>query len=362
MPVLDPKRLVQERAGAIEAFHAAAGLAQAELDVSGGVDSAVVLGLLVKALGAKKVTAVYMGIDSSAASLARAREVTGAFGVPLVELNLTAHFNALWASMVDAWLATAPAAPWWGGPGLRDNRDRMAYTLKERLEKDPTIRGSFRSCLRAPVGRGLNRIAGGGIRHGTGNEDEDRFLRFYQKGGDGEVDTNPIAMLSKGEVYQLAIALDVPRTIVEAVPSPDLWGNGDAHNDEAELASWAGVPFTYSRVDPATGAYRTVGTIERVARLLDQPWGWGEAVCAADVLFSDSALTNAALNELVLLACASNCFTGDFDHTDIADFLVAARRVERQTRHKVNPNIPMLGTRSALVESGILTNNLANGE
>ena len=71
--------------------------------------------------------------------------------------------------------------------------------------------------------------AGGGIRHGTGNECEDRFLRFYQKGGDGEVDTNPIAMLSKGEVFQLARGLGVPQRVLQALPSPDLWGVGEQH-------------------------------------------------------------------------------------------------------------------------------------
>ena len=43
-------------------------------------------------------------------------------------------------------------------------------------------------------------MTGNGLRHGTGNECEDRWLRFYQKGGDGEVDSNPIAMLSKGGI------------------------------------------------------------------------------------------------------------------------------------------------------------------
>ena len=92
--------------------------------------------------------------------------------------------------------------------GMREALTAAGYDgaeLDTRVAKDPTILGSIRSCIRAPIGRGFNRMTGGGIRHGTGNECEDRFLRFYQKGGDGEVDTNPIAMLSKGEVYQVAL-------------------------------------------------------------------------------------------------------------------------------------------------------------
>jgi NH3-dependent NAD+ synthetase len=106
--------------------------------------------------------------------------------------------------------------------------------IQDRMKGDPTIMGSIRSTLRAPWGRAANRLSGGGIRHGTGNEDEDRVLRFYQKGGDGEVDSNPISMLSKGEVFQLGIALGVPRSILSARPSPDLWGVGEEHNDEED--------------------------------------------------------------------------------------------------------------------------------
>src|SRR5690606_15604020 len=141
-----------------------------------------------------------------------------------------------------------------------------AATLDARIVKDPTILGSIRSCLRAPVGRGFNRMTGSGIRHGTGNECEDRWLRFYQKGGDGEVDTNPIAMLAKGEVYQLGRALEVPRSIIDALPSPDLHGVGDTHNDEDEIRAMSGVDWTYSRIDWDTGAYVRVGTIELLSR------------------------------------------------------------------------------------------------
>ena len=84
--------------------------------------------------------------------------------------------------------------------------------VQKAVEEGPfNVLGSIRSCLRAPIGRGFNRMRGGGIRHGTGNECEDRWLRFYQKGGDGEVDSNPIDMLAKGEVYQLAHHLKLPR-------------------------------------------------------------------------------------------------------------------------------------------------------
>ncbi|HLT35080.1 MAG TPA: NAD(+) synthase, partial [Enhygromyxa sp.] len=245
MPVLDPQALLEERVTAIRRFHEHVRNDRAELDLSGGVDSATLLGLLVRALGPDKIVTVFTGIHSSTGSRDRAREVAAAFGVPLVEIDITRQFDELIAIMRAALVEAGYDAD----------------EIEARIRRDPTVLGSIRSCLRAPIGRGFNRLTGGGIRHGTGNECEDRWLRFYQKGGDGEVDTNPIAMLSKGETYQLAKVLGVPRSIIDATPSPDLHGVGDQHNDEDEIRALTGVEWTYSRIDVETGQYTRVGTI-----------------------------------------------------------------------------------------------------
>lgn len=323
MPVLDTTALIENRVNAIKAFHEKNGLDRAELDVSGGIDSAVVLMLLARALGPDKVTAVYSSIQSSEASLQRARLVAEAAGVRLVELDLGPTYNAL----VEECLRAAEAAGY--------HRSDM----EAHMGADFSVKGSLRSCLRAPVGRFMNRLTRGGIRHGTGNEDEDRWLRFYQKGGDGEVDTNPVAMLSKGEVYQLAVALGVPREIIEALPTPDLWGVGESHNDEEELTKISGVEWTYSRVDPETGKYLRVGSIERMSRFLDDEFPFD----------SWTAEKNATIDDLLPRA-------EKFGLT--RKHLESAQHWERITRHKWNPNCPSLGEREDLVEAGIITDEL----
>jgi NH3-dependent NAD+ synthetase len=184
----------------------------------------------------------------------------------------------------------------------------------------------------------------GGIRHGTGNECEDRWLRFYQKGGDGEVDTNPIAMLSKGETYQLAKVLGVPRSIIEALPSPDLHGVGEQHNDEDEIRAMSGVDWTYSRIDVETGRYTRVGTIEMLSRFLD----------LHPELLRDGDLPEQELERLA--NAAEPLFQRR--HAVVVTFLESARALEKMTRHKANPNIPSLGERSNLVQRGILSNEL----
>ena len=73
MPVINPEGLVQNRVRAIQEFHNNVGIPRAQLDVSGGIDSAVMLALLQRALGKDNITAVYSGIQSSQDSKERAQ-------------------------------------------------------------------------------------------------------------------------------------------------------------------------------------------------------------------------------------------------------------------------------------------------
>jgi NH3-dependent NAD+ synthetase len=342
MPVIEPESLIDERAAAIRRYHEDTGVERAQLDVSGGVDSAVMAGLLALALGPEAVVLSHTTIDTDAAQTRRAEDLAASIGCRLA----IGEFTETYRLALSELMRSLDAAGY----------DREE--IEERLKLDPTVEGSIRSTLRAPIGRAYNRLTGGGIRHGTGNECEDRFLRFYQKGGDGEVDTNPIAMLSKTEVYQLALAiagrLDAREgygPIIGAVPSPDLWGTGDGHTDEGELLTWTGAPFTYGRLDAESGRIVSFGTIEMVCRFVDSQEDRAR-------LFDDS-LTDADLDALVESARTERArrFPGVEPGT-IGVLLRAARRIERTTRHKMNPNIPALGCRAELLEQGILSDEL----
>lgn len=337
MPVLNIEALIENRCDAIRQYHEDANLPRAELDVSGGIDSAVMLVLLAKALGPENITAVYSKINSSSESGQRAQAVADVAGVRLCRVAATGPYNVL----VDAAMAALEEA----GYDIAE--------IKARCEKDPTIMGSLRSCLRAPLGRFMGRLTGNALRHGTGNEDEDRWLRFYQKGGDGEVDTNPLAMLSKGEVYQLAVGLRVPEEIITCMPTPDLQGVGEDHNDEAELAKLSGVEWSYSRVDSKTGKYVKIGTIERMSRLLDLKRFphivIGDSDTLENLIFDDK-ISDTAAAALVAETTVKRGLTSD--HVE------SARKWERITRHKMNPNCPALGNRQELINDGLITNEL----
>ncbi len=340
MPVLDTQKLIDNRVEAIRAHHKSAGLERAQLDVSGGLDSAVMLGLLTRALGPESITAVYSNISSSKESQIRAEEVADIFGVNLCVIDLSFTYNTLLSIIKNS---------------LENDAHHKYDDIAHRCSQDPTIEGSLRSTLRAPVGRAFNRLSGGGIRHGTGNECEDRWLRFYQKGGDGEVDTNPIAMLSKGEVFQLGRALGVPRSILTALPTPDLQGVGEEHNDEAELKALTGIDWTYSKVDPDTGEYTKVGSIEAMSRSLDMVGDWYGECTTGDYLFNPD-IDEGTFFKLHQISMGVHTMFSEV--TNFIKMAKSARKIESSTRHKMNPNCPSLGNRGELLELEILTNEL----
>lgn len=70
---------------------------------------------------------------------------------------------------------------------------------------------------------------------GTGNKVEDFGVGFYTKYGDGGVDLSPIADLLKSQVYQLGEYLEVPESIMKAVPTDGLFG--DTRSDEDQIGA-----------------------------------------------------------------------------------------------------------------------------
>ncbi len=74
---------------------------------------------------------------------------------------------------------------------------------------------------------------------GTSNLSE-RTVGYFTKWGDGACDINPIAMLTKREVYVLAHYLGIPESIIQKKPSADLW---PGQTDEDELG------MTYHQID-----------------------------------------------------------------------------------------------------------------
>jgi NAD+ synthase (glutamine-hydrolysing) len=90
---------------------------------------------------------------------------------------------------------------------------------------------------------------------GTGNKDEDGYLAYFCKYGDGAVDIQLISDLHKSQVFSVGQELGVPDSILQAKPSADLW---EGHTDEDELG------VSYDFVEFYTGYYLNLPYEEQV--------------------------------------------------------------------------------------------------
>lgn len=176
------------------------------IGVSGGVDSALVAFLCVRALGAENVIGIRMPYKTSnPESLAHGRLVTEALGIEEYTVDITA--------MVDGYLAQDPEA---------DGRRRGNVMARSRMIVLFDQSERFRAL---PIG--------------TGNKSE-RLFGYFTWHADDSPPVNPLGDLFKTQVWQIARYVDVPADIVEKPASADLIVG---QTDEADFG------ITYARAD-----------------------------------------------------------------------------------------------------------------
>ena len=214
--------------------------------ISGGIDSAVVLGLSVRAFGARNVVAVMMpDKDSDTLSEKLARELAAKFGVEPVLENITGALQGFscYQRRDEAIRRVVPAYD-----------AAKGYKAKIVLPQDLLDGGTlnvFSVTVIAPDGREETRplppremleiIAATNLKQrsrmstlyfhaearqfaviGTANKNE-HAQGFFVKYGDGGVDLQPIGHLFKTQVYMLARYLGVPEAIQKRTPTTDTY-------------------------------------------------------------------------------------------------------------------------------------------
>lgn len=218
---------IDKKCAKLNEYMSNCGLASCITSVSGGIDSAVTLALCSKAktiAGSpiKHVVGVCQPIHSSAWALARGKENIAAFNAEEITVDQTDLHSQL-RKMVDTAVG---------------------------IEGGSFATGQLRSYMRTPVGYYVAQLysqkGAPGIVMGTGNQDEDGYLAYFCKAGDGVVDVQLISDLHKSEVFIVAKALRVPESTIVAPPSADLW---DGQTDEDELG------FTYDFVELFAGLF-----------------------------------------------------------------------------------------------------------
>jgi NAD+ synthase len=218
----------------------------AVVGISGGVDSAVVLGLCVRAFGAPNVVAVMLpDCDSDPLSEKLARELAARFGVePRLEDITEALRGFHCYERRDEAIRRV----------VSDYDASKGYRAKIGLPQDLLEMGTlnvFSLTVIAPDGSKQTRplparelletIAATNLKQrsrmatlyfyaearqfaviGTSNKNE-HAQGFFVKYGDGGVDIQPIAHLFKTQIYQLARYLGVPEAIQRRTPTTDTY-------------------------------------------------------------------------------------------------------------------------------------------
>ena len=217
--------------------------------LSGGIDSAVVLGLAARAVPGH-VVGVLMPCHSDPRDEADGRIAAEQFGVPTLRVDLGRTYDTLLADLEGAVESLSSPRPAPAAPDVDPKAALPLANLKPRLRMTSLY---F-------VANSLNYLVAG-----TGNRSE-IAIGYYTKYGDGGVDILPIGQLLKSEVRTLARELGVPAPIIDKAPSAGLWLG---QTDEAEMG------FTYAELEryltkgPEAVSPDVAARIERLAQSSD---------------------------------------------------------------------------------------------
>ncbi|PIU42278.1 MAG: NAD(+) synthetase [Candidatus Omnitrophica bacterium CG07_land_8_20_14_0_80_42_15] len=179
---------------------------KAVFGLSGGVDSSLVAFLLVKALGSKNVTALFMPYRTTAQESKRDFDA-------IVKILKIKHKIIPITSMVDCYFKKFPEADK-VRRGNKMARERMSILYDQSKVENALVIGS-------------------------GNKTE-ILLGYATLFGDTACAINPIGSLYKTQIRQLARCIGMPERIIKKPPTADLW---PGQTDESEIG------ITYEEVD-----------------------------------------------------------------------------------------------------------------
>lgn len=190
-------------------------LSSCVIGISGGIDSAITLALLNNAKEdfnspIKNIICVYMPVENGSMSnvddsYQRSLDLCQYYNINLIKLDLTEinkNYNDLISSSLNI------EADGWSKGQL------VSYSRTPALYYTTTL---------------LNQNNNKSIVIGTINKDEGSYIGYVGKAGDGMVDVQLISDIHKSEVYKIAKYFKLPKSIIKAIPSGDMY---DSRTDE----------------------------------------------------------------------------------------------------------------------------------
>ena len=179
--------------------------------LSGGLDSAVVACLSVKAVGKENVIGVTLPCNSSPDTVIDAESLSHNLDISFSTMGLFSTFK----EVIDA---------------IKETYKKEVQNLTQA-----NIKARLRMVALYAIANQNNMLVAG-----TGNLSE-LMIGYCTKYGDGGVDIEPIGNYYKTEVYKMAKLLpDIPKSTLIKPPSADLWAG---QTDEAEIG------MTYAELD-----------------------------------------------------------------------------------------------------------------
>ncbi len=175
------------------------------LGISGGKDSGVVAGLMVRALGKENVLGVWMPCHSKEEDKADARLVSDHFGFELIDYDLTSVYDTFKANLVPI--------------GTFDE----TITLNSDINIKPRLRMAtlyYLAALYSELKSGAYLVIG------TSNKCE-LHVGYFTKGGDSVHDIAPIADFTVDEVIAIGEYIGVPAKVLYKTPDDGLSNKSD---------------------------------------------------------------------------------------------------------------------------------------
>ena len=207
------KKYISDKATLLNEYMQYSKLSSCVVAVSGGIDSAIVLGIAKIAMNCrnspiKKILPVTLPCFDTAAtnqkeSVDKTQALCDYLKLELIVINITPALD-INSNIVEKAI-NQKGNQWAKGQLVAYSRTPILYYITSLMNETGTP----------------------SIILGTNNKDEGAYLGYFGKASDGMVDVQLISDIHKSEVYAIAKEMELPSSIVNAIPAGDMYDGRD---------------------------------------------------------------------------------------------------------------------------------------